>query len=177
MTIVYVCGFSIHGRGAVDRVMQLDQWDQHFREMARLSVELGDDNSEFIAKEVWADGLLGMAEFHRAEQMATEAIAAARRTRNRFNIATGLSVLAGVKLVTGDWEAADKFLVEGLEVAPGEGRLLMLKVMSLTERGMFDEADEYIHRYNENTRRPGFVKAAVGRALLTFALASRLSGQ
>jgi DNA-binding CsgD family transcriptional regulator len=119
----------------------------------RLASDLGDDRAEFVLKEVFADRLLGIAEFVRAERMAVEALSAARRTRNGFNIATGLSVMAGLRLVSGDWATADELLEEGLAIAPDEPRLLMLKVLSLAEQGDVVLADELVHQMVEESRR------------------------
>jgi DNA-binding CsgD family transcriptional regulator len=120
-----------------------------------LAEKLGDDNSEYVGKEGRMDGLLGSGEYDRAFQMGTEALAAARRTRNGFNIATALSVMAGVRLVRGEWDIADELLDEGLAINPDEIRVIMLKIMSLAERGEFEEAVEFVLRGNEILDRPG----------------------
>ena len=119
----------------------------------RLASDLGDDRAEFVLKEVFADRLLSIAEYVRAERMAAEALSAARRTRNRFNIATGLSVMAGLRLVSGDWATADELLEEGLAIDPDEPRLLMYKVLSLAEQGDVVLADELVHQMVEESRR------------------------
>ena len=151
---------AVHIRGD-----DFDSMGERVEQAAQLSVELGDDNAEFVSKEVLTDAILGKGEYDRAEQLGVEALEAARRTRNRFNITTALSVLAGVKLVKGDWASADELLDEGLNIIPDESRVLQLKLMSLGERGYFEEATELALRLNSVGRRP-----QVWVAIMAFAI-------
>ncbi len=159
---------AVMSRGfGITFVKSYEQRFQFFTEGTRLATLLNDDHSEFVLKEVFADLLLGYGEFDQAEQNATEALAAARRTRNTFNIATALSVTAGMKLVKADWRGADEILEEGLRIAPDEIRLLMYKVMSLAERGEMDAAEEYARLVNDflsrsNTHPSGIAWGAMG---------------
>ena len=168
--LIHTVAVRIGGDGVESMIRRVEQ-------ASLLSVELSDDNAEYISKEVLADVMLGSGEYGRAEQLATEALAAARRTRNRFNITTALSVLAGVMLVNGDWESADELLDEGLNAIPDESRVLTLKAMSLTERGYFDEARELVVRLNSIGRRPNVWIAITGFSVRSSAVLARLGDE
>ncbi len=56
--------------------------------------------------------------------------------------------MAGIELTKGRWSTADQLIDEGLNISPNEGRLLMYRLESTLERGMFDEAHLAVHQMN-----------------------------
>ena len=154
-----------------------EKLDRLAEEALPLIEDLGDDRAEFLIKEIFTDRLLANGEFDRAQQLARDAVAAARRTRNRFNIATGLSVLAGVELVGGNWLAADALIEEGLGIAPDETRLLTLQALSLAERGMSAESADLMNRAVVAAQAVPSNMGPVVWAIQCWALLNRLGGE
>jgi DNA-binding CsgD family transcriptional regulator/tetratricopeptide (TPR) repeat protein len=143
-----------------------------------LASELNDSAAEFILCELAADRVLSKGDYNRAYQLASKALNAARRTRNKFNISTGLSVMAGVELVTGNWATADELLEEGLQIAPNEIRLLMFKTMSLAEQGRLDESDQIVRQILRmaESHIGGFNFGIFAWPILSAAISPRLGG-
>jgi DNA-binding CsgD family transcriptional regulator len=85
-----------------------------------------------------------LGELDKAMHHANAALAAARRSRNRWQTAASLAILQSLSNLQGDWEAARRFSDQGLELSPKFEVLLSNRAMLECQVGNFEQCDVYL---------------------------------
>jgi len=85
-----------------------------------------------------------LGDLDKAMPHANAALAAARRSRNRWHTALVLALLQSLSNLQGDWEAARRFSDEGLELSPKFEVLLSNQAMLECQVGNFEQCDVYL---------------------------------
>ena len=132
--------------------MRALRWDKTVAKGLRvieLARRAADQLSEVSARFWVGQALLHIGESEGAQPHAADSMAAAKRLRDRYWLATAIWFNERVSIYKGDWQAAKHFNERGLLLSPSDTRLLGTRILLEHESGNLNEGHEYLGRHVE----------------------------
>jgi DNA-binding CsgD family transcriptional regulator/tetratricopeptide (TPR) repeat protein len=170
---------------ALSYALRIDAFNAQYKlclEKSRGVIELARYNRDLradLTSSSWAArclAILGSAD--EASLHAAASLATAERLRDRFAIDTALLDMGDLSLLRGHWEMARGYFDRGLEVSPGDTRLLYHRAVLEYEVGDFQQGGIYLESLMEAVRStPPIPSHDYAGLALTIATVAYLTGE